>query len=197
MGRARRNRQKSRIPKPKTIHFVTTTTHSNGHETVVHVVRYTSSKVMATHPIIIGSDGTEALAPSAAQPRKYPRNAASAREIPVHPPEATEGYNSSTVETKSVKPAEAGEQTKGAQCKGWHPPFQESGQENRGVDQKIQAKPMDGEGHDKTRHEYEEQLPMKRVVSLSFDPTHDIFGEGGAQVIDDSSWEVIDYPGPA
>ena len=39
---------------------------------------------------------------------------------------------------------------------------------------------------------------MKQTVSLSFDPTHDISGEGGAHVmslIDDDNWEVIDYSG--
>jgi len=147
---------------------------------VDHVVRYTSSKVITAHAIIIASDGEGALAPSVAQPCEYPRNAASARQMPVNPPQATGSYNSLTEGKKSLKPAQdrkEDEQTKGSQCKGWHPPFQESGQENRAVDQNVHANAMEG------------------------GPTHDISGEGGAHVmslIDDDSWEVIDYSdGPA
>jgi hypothetical protein len=157
-------------------------------------------KAMVAHTTIISSDGKEALAPSAAPPRDYPRNATSVRKMPVHPPQATGGHNSLTEETKSFKPAEErkeGEQTKGSQCKGWRPPFQESGQGNRTVDQKIHAKAIEGGGREKKGDEYQEQLHMKETLSLSFDPTHDISGEGGAQVIsliDDASWEVIDYP---
>jgi len=151
---------------------------------------------MVAHATIISSSGIEALAPSAAPPREYPQNAASARKIPAHPPQATGSHNSLT-ETKSFKPAEEskeGEQTKGSQCKGWHPPFQESRQENRAVDQKkIHAKAMEG-GGEKKGGEYQEQLHMKGTVSLSFDPTHDISGEV-ISLIDDASWEVIDYPG--
>jgi len=156
---------------------------------------------MAAHTIIIASDGKEALALSAAQPREHPRNAASARKMPVHAPEATKNYNSPTEEIKSVKPAEAGEQMKGSQCKGWHPPFQESGQENQAVGRKIHAKATEGGAHQKKGHECEKKLRMKQAVSLSFDPTRDVSGEGGTQVIsliDDTNWEVIDYPsGPA
>lgn len=152
MARARRNSQKrrTRIPKQKTIHFLTTTTHSNGHKTVDHVVRYTSFKVIASHATIISSGGQEVLAPSATQPGEYPRNPPSAQKMPVHLPEVTESCNSIAEGTKSVKPAEAGERMKGAQCKGWRPPFQKSGQENRAVGKNIHAKSME-EGLTKKR----------------------------------------------
>jgi len=155
---------------------------------------------MATHATITSSGGKGGLTPSAAQPCEYPRNAASVRQMLAHPPQDTGGHNSLTEETKSVKPAEErkeGEQTKGSQCRGWHPPFQESGQENQAVDQNIHANAMEGGSREKKRHEYEERLHVKQTVPLSFDPTHDISGEGGAQVIpliDDASWEVIGYP---
>lgn len=156
---------------------------------------------MAAHAIIIASDGKEALAPSTTQPCEYPRNPPNALKLPVHPPEATEDCNSLTEETKSIKPAEAGEQMKGAQCKGWCPPFEESVQGTQAVGRKIHAKAMEGGAHQEKRHEYEEKLCMKQAVSLSFDSTCEVSGEGGAQVIsliDNASWEVIDYcSGPA
>ena len=157
-------------------------------------------KALVAHAAIISSGGKEALAPSVAPPREYPRNTTRARKMPVHPPKATGGHNLLTEETKSFKPAEErkeGEQTNGSQCKGWHPPSQESGQENRAVDQNIHANSMESGSHEKNRHEYEEQLRMKQKMSFFFDPTHDISAEGGAQVIsliDDASWEMIDYP---
>ena len=166
-----------------------------------HVVRYISSKVITAHAIAIASDSEGALAPSAAEPCEYPRNATSAPQMPVNPPQATGSYNSLTEETKSLKLAEVrkeGEQTKDFQCKGQHPPFQESGQENRAVDQNVHANAMQGGDRKKKMHDYEDQLRMKQTVSLSFDPTHSVSGEGGAQVIsliDDASWEVIDYTG--
>ena len=148
---------------------------------------------------MISSGGKEGLAPSAAQPREDPRNAASARQMPVQPLQVKGSCNSLTEETKSFKPAEErkeGSQTKSTQCKRCHPLFQESGHENRAVDQRVHAKAMEDGGGQKKRSEYEEQLRMKQTVSLSFDPTDNISGEGGAQVIsliDDASWEVIDY----
>lgn len=150
---------------------------------------------MAAHPTIISSGGKEGLAPSPAQPRKYPRNVPRAQQM--HPPHMTEGYNSLT-ETKKFKPAKdrkKGEETKSAQCNGWRPPVQESVQENRVVDRKIHANATEGESHKKKKHECEEQLCMKQTMSLSVE--HDVFGEGGAEDIlptDDASWEVIDYP---
>ena len=166
-----------------------------------HVVCYISSKVITAHAIAIASDSEGALAPSAAEPCEYPRNVTSAPQMPVNPPQATGSYNSLTEETKSLKLAEVrkeGEQTKDFQCKGQHPPFQESGQENRAVDQNVHANAMQGGDRKKKMHDYEDQLRMKQTVSLSFDPTHNVSGEGGAQVIsliDDASWEVIDYSG--
>jgi hypothetical protein len=124
--------------------------------------------------------------------------------MPVHPPQATGGYNSFTVETKPAEERKEGgetkgEETKGAQCSGWHPPFQESGYENRAVNRRIHAKATEGGSSQKGGHEYEEQLRMKQTVtvSLSFVPTRDASAAGGAQdisPIDDASWEVIDYP---
>lgn len=159
-------------------------------------------KALVAHTAIISSGGKETLAPSAALPREYPRNTTGARKMPVHPPQATGGLNSLTEETKSFKPAEGrkeDEQTNGSQCKGWHPPLQESGQleENRAVDQNIHANAIEGGSREKKGYEYEGQLRMKQTMFLSFDPTHNISGEGGAQdilLIDGASWEVIDYP---
>lgn len=151
---------------------------------------------MDAHTTIISREGTEGLAPSAAQPREYPRNLSSARQM--HTPHAKEGYSMLTEETKSFKPAgesKEDEETKGTQCNGWDPPVRESVQENRAVDREIHAKDTEG-----VQNKYE-PLRINQTVSLSFGPTHDVSGEGGAQDIsptDDASWEMIEYlSGPA
>ena len=157
-------------------------------------MRYISSGARAAQTTIVSSGGTEALAPDTAEAHKYPRNIASARQMPAHPLQTTDRYGSLTDRTKTCRHAE---ETKGVQCNGWQPPFQESGEENQAVDQKIHTRTTEDRGHQKGGHEYERQLRMKRTVSPSFDPTHNVSGEGateGISPIDDSSWEVIDYP---
>jgi hypothetical protein len=130
--------------------------------------------------------------------REYTKNAPSVRKM--RPPHATEGYNSLTKETKEFKPSEErkeGEETKGAQYNGWHAPIQEPVQEYRAVDRKVHANATEGRGREKKRLEYEEQLRVTQTVSLPLDPTHDASREGGEEndsPIDDSGWEVIDYP---
>ena len=160
-------------------------------------MRYISSGARAAQITIISSGGTEALAPNTTEPHKYPRNAANARQMPAHPLQTADRYESLTETTKSFKHVEEGEETKGVQCSGGQPPFQESGQENRAADRKIHERTTEDGGRQIRGHEYEGQLRMKRTVSLSFDPTHNVSEEGGTEEIlrtDDSSWEVINYP---
>ena len=163
-----------------------------------NVVRCISFGARAAHTTIVSSSSTEVLALDTAEPHKYPRNAASARRMPAHALQMTRGYDSLPETTKTFKHAEErkeGEETKGAQCN--EPPFQESGQENRAVGRTIHAKAKEDGGCHKRGHEYEGELRMKRTASPSFDPTHNVFVEGGTQdilPIDDASWEVIDYP---
>ena len=159
-------------------------------------MRYASSEDRAPHPIIISSGGEEPLAPNPAQPR----NAASAGQMPASPPETTDGNGSLVEANRSFTPAEErkeGEEAKGAQHNGWRPPFQDSGQENHADERNSPGKTTEGGGCQKNGHEYEGRLRMKRTLSLSFDPAHNVSGEGGLEVIssiDDASWEVIDYP---
>ena len=120
--------------------------------------------------------------------------------MPAPPPQTTDGHDSLIEANRSFTPAEErkeGEEEKGAQHNGWQPLFQESGQENRAVDRKSRENTTEGGSHQKNGHEYEGRLRMKRTVSISFDPTHNVSGEGGPEdisSIDDASWEVIDYP---
>ena len=158
-----------------------------------NVVRYASSEDRAPHSIIISSGDEEPLAPNPAQPR----NAASAGQMPAPPPEATDGNDSLIEGNRSFTLAEERKEAKGAQHNGWRPPFQESGQENRAVDRNSHGKTTEGGGRQKNGHGYEGRLRMKRTLSLSFNPGHNVSGESGPEgisSIDDASWEVIDYP---
>ncbi|KIM37929.1 hypothetical protein M413DRAFT_421233 [Hebeloma cylindrosporum] len=152
---------------------------------------------MAPQTIIISSDGSEGLAPKAAQPRQYPRQDASPQEMSAHPDQATGIYNSFTQGSKPAEKRKQGEQMKGAQCKGSQPQFQTSGQENRAVDPEVHAKAMEGGGDQKKRHECEEHEEQsiansKQTRPISFDSTQGVFGK--APIDDDANWVVIDYP---
>jgi hypothetical protein len=160
---------------------------------------------MTVHAPIISSAGKEGLAPNETQPLEYLRNAASTRQMSAYSPQATNKYNLLTGEANGRKPTEEqkeGEQTSGPKRNVCQLLFQESGQENRTVHREIIEKAGQGKGRAKRSHdrEYEGELNMKQTPSLSFDPKHNVSGEGGVEdmsPIDGVSWELIHYPSPS
>lgn len=150
---------------------------------------------MAVCAPIISSGGKEGLATNETQPLEYTRNAASTRQIPARS-QATNGYNLLTREADGRKPTEKqkeGEQMSGNVCQ---PLFQESSQGNRMVDREIIKKAEQSKERATRSHnpEYEGELNVKQTPSPSFDPKHNVSGEGEAEdmsPIDGVNWELI------